>query len=345
MTYNELFTVATTYRAINKHGPRTLVMNWFEELAKRLLQKFELEEAANAVSTPSIDGIDNNTDHVPVPNNYDTPSYPTAIATIASNSNAGVTLSHASAIVTVGKGRTGRPKQQNDSLKEIIYTIIKDTSNEGLPNSTYLIHNRLEQDFNIKTSPYQPVITVTRDGQGQEWILRYPEGFLDESYCHLDHTNPCRWVIPGVPVTQPGHSPLLVIFAAFVVWFDGRRVRSKLVDGSVYIWLSKGQALTKGPGTGRRAQHDAAMWNEVPDFSRDANIVPPNHNYYHGNFTAELFDKMFTGACKSLQDVGLEKCRIHFDGASYHFHKASSKPAGNKKADLAEWIQREDFKD
>ena len=144
---------------------------------------------------------------------------------------------------------------------------------------------------------------------------------------------------------QPGHSPLLVIFAAFVVWFDGRRVRSKLVDGSVYIWPSKGQAHTKGPGTGRRAQHNAAMWNEVPDFIRDANIVPPDHNDYHGNFTAGMFNKMFTGVCKNLQAMGLEKCRIHLDGASYHFHKANSKPASYRRADLAEWIQRENVRE
>ncbi|KAG9062142.1 hypothetical protein KI688_006474 [Linnemannia hyalina] len=264
-------------------------------LAKQLLRKFELEEAANAtVSTLSIDGLDNNIDHVPVPNNHDTPSYPTAIATIASNSNAGVTPFLASAIATVGKGRTGRLKQQNDSLKEIIYTIIKDTSNDGLPNSIHLIRNRLEQDFNFKVSVRTINRTLhdlgcywgtgtrrhlnhdskanvkyrheylrrrlanlssrfTRDYQGQELILRYPEVFLDESYCHLDHTNPCRWVIPGVLVTQPGHCSILVIFAAFVVWFDGRKVRSKLVDGFVYIWPSKGQAHTRGPGTGRRA--------------------------------------------------------------------------------------------
>ncbi|KAF9125489.1 hypothetical protein BGX30_000447 [Mortierella sp. GBA39] len=84
------------------------------------------------------------------------------------------------------------------------------------------------------------------------------------------------------------------------------------------------------------------MWNKVPDFIRDANIVSPDHNDYHRNFTAGLFDKMFTGVCKSLQEMGLEKCLIHLDGASYHLHKANSKPASNRKPDLAEWIQRDD---
>ncbi|KAG0264826.1 hypothetical protein BGZ95_003519, partial [Linnemannia exigua] len=46
-----------------------------------------------------------------------------------------------------------------------------------------------------------------------------------------------------------------------------------------------------------------------------------------------------------LQDTGLKKCCIHLDGASYHSYKASSKPAGNRKAEYAEWIQRKDVKD
>jgi len=51
----------------------------------------------------------------------------------------------------------------------------------------------------------------------QRWIPKHPEMFLDESYRHLDHTIPARWIIPGIPVAEPGWSPLLIIFAAFVV--------------------------------------------------------------------------------------------------------------------------------
>lgn len=43
--------------------------------------------------------------------------------------------------------------------------------------------------------------------------------------------------------------------------------------------------------------------------------------------------------------MDLETCRIRLDGASYHFYKASSKPAGNRKPELAEWIHRKDVKD
>ncbi|KAF9537219.1 hypothetical protein EC957_008611, partial [Mortierella hygrophila] len=66
------------------------------------------------------------------------------------------------------------------------------------------------------------------------WIPKHPEVFLDESYCHLDHTAPSRWVIPGSTISEPGHSPLLVIFAAFVVWYDReeRELKAKFVDES-----------------------------------------------------------------------------------------------------------------
>ncbi|KAG0375649.1 hypothetical protein BGX24_008838 [Mortierella sp. AD032] len=43
--------------------------------------------------------------------------------------------------------------------------------------------------------------------------------------------------------------------------------------------------------------------------------------------------------------MGLNNCRIHLDGASYHFHKTAAKPAGNAKlSDLREWAKRPDVK-
>ena len=82
----------------------------------------------------------------------------------------------------------------------------------------------------------------------------------------------------------------MVIFAVFVVWFEWRRVRSNLVDGSVYIWPSKGQAHIRGRGTGRRAQHNAAVRNKVPILFEIPTLSLP-----------ELLDKTFPGVCKSLQ--------------------------------------------
>ncbi|KAF9125632.1 hypothetical protein BG015_004852 [Linnemannia schmuckeri] len=87
---------------------------------------------------------------------------------------------------------------------------------------------------------------VLNKNKEEIWIPRHPV-FLDESYCHLDHTAPNRWVIPGSTITEPGHSPLLVNFSAFVVLYDKeeKELKAKLVDESVYIWPSNGKAHTK----------------------------------------------------------------------------------------------------
>ncbi|KAG0379357.1 hypothetical protein BGX24_000773, partial [Mortierella sp. AD032] len=159
------------------------------------------------------------------------------------------------------------------------------------------------------------------------WIPEHPEVFLDESYCHLDHNSRNRWVIPGSVTVEPGHSPLLVIFAAFVVWYDKKEkeIKAKFVDESVYIWPSIGKAHTKD-GTGA---NNAEAWNKVPQFVKDAGVVAPTADY-HGNFTAEVFDALFTRICENLVAMKLFNCRIHLDGASYHFHKSAAKPAGKK---------------
>jgi hypothetical protein len=174
-------------------------------------------------------------------------------------------------------------------------------------------------------------------------VPRHPEVFLDESYCHLDHANSHRWVIPGKTMMEPGHSQLLVIFAAFVVYYDkkDKELKAKFVDNSVYIWPALGKAHTKNGASAQNAE----VWNNVPDFIKNANVIAPTHDY-HGNFTSEVFDSIFTEICKNLVGMGLTRCRIHLDGASYHFHKNSSKPdgKGNMK-DLAEWCDRDEIKD
>jgi len=183
-----------------------------------------------------------------------------------------------------------------------------------------------------------------QDGK-QRWIPKHPEVFLDESYCHLDHTAPARWIIPGIPVAEPGRSPLLIIFAAFVVWYDKSKneLRSKFVDESVYIWPSIGKAHTKSGGAAKNL-FNKEVWNDVPSEIEAAGIVAPT-NDYHGNFSADLFDSLFTRICKNLQGMGLNNCRIHLDGASYHFHKTTAKPAGNANlSDLREWAKRPDVK-
>ena len=137
----------------------------------------------------------------------------------------------------------------------------------------------------------------------------------------------------------------MVIFAAFVVWYDKDKeeLRSKFVDESVYVWPSIGKAHTKSEGSAKNL-FNMEVWNNVPPEIEVAGIVAPT-NDYHGNFSALLFHSLFTRICKNLQGMGLENCRIHLDGASYHFHKTAAKPAGNAKLrDLKEWADRPDVK-
>ncbi|KAG0247798.1 hypothetical protein DFQ27_001575, partial [Actinomortierella ambigua] len=51
---------------------------------------------------------------------------------------------------------------------------------------------------------------------------------------------------PGTPVAEPGRGSMLIIFAAFVVWYDEdkNKLRAKFVDESIYIWPSTGKAHT-----------------------------------------------------------------------------------------------------
>ncbi|KAF9115316.1 hypothetical protein BGW39_003083, partial [Mortierella sp. 14UC] len=257
-------------------------------------------------------------------------------------------------------------KERDDTLMAVIHAMVEETNKKGAANSLNIIRNRLQQEHNIKVSKrtvnrvihklncywgtgvrrnilhstpqniaycmkylerrlsnLEPHINKKDE---QIWILKFPEVFLDESYCHLDHTASARWIIPGVPVSEPGHSPLLVIFAAFVVWYDREedKLRASFVNESVYIWPLIGLTHTKDKATAKTL-HDKTLWNDVPQLVRDAGIIAPSMDYY-GNFTSKLFDGLFARICQNLQKMGLEKCRIHLDGASYHFHKTAAKP-------------------
>ncbi|KAF9119684.1 hypothetical protein BGX30_003689 [Mortierella sp. GBA39] len=71
-----------------------------------------------------------------------------------------------------------------------------------------------------------------------EYLPAQPEVFLDDSYCHLDHTAPNKWVKSNDGVANEfGRKPILVIFEAFVVFYneETNTVDSKFVEDSVYI--------------------------------------------------------------------------------------------------------------
>ncbi|KAG0277510.1 hypothetical protein BGZ95_005848 [Linnemannia exigua] len=227
--------------------------------------------------------------------------------------------------------RTGRPpKDTDDALMARIHGTIEQANKEVAANSTHIEHevnvskctvNRrmngicywgtgARRNINhnsIKNVEYRHkylerrlanlTAQFTKDGK-QRWIPKHPEVFLDESYCHLDHTAPARWIVPGTPVAEPGRSPLLIIFAAFVVWYDKDKeeLRSKFVDESVLYMAVDRKAHTKSGGSTKNL-FDKEVWNDVPPEIDAAGVVAPT-NDYHGNFS-DLFDSLFSRICEN----------------------------------------------
>lgn len=62
------------------------------------------------------------------------------------------------------------------------------------------------------------------------------EVFLDESYCHVDHSTQKTWVRPRGVVNESGRKPMLVIFAAFIVFKDGHSRGATIIPESVHVW-------------------------------------------------------------------------------------------------------------
>ncbi|OQR85154.1 hypothetical protein ACHHYP_12193 [Achlya hypogyna] len=67
-------------------------------------------------------------------------------------------------------------------------------------------------------------------------------------------------------------------------------------------------------------------------------VASPYHRDYHGNFTAQLFERWFKELCESLaQDHGT--CVIHLDGAKYHKRVLNPNPTASwKKAAIQSWL-------
>ena len=119
-----------------------------------------------------------------------------------------------------------------------------------------------------------------------------PEVFLDESYCHLDHHAKKIWAPVKNLINEFGRKPMMVIFAAFVIFREGRRVDAEMIKDSVTVWPVNG----------------------------GKNVNPDSHDH----FTAEKFEQLFERLGKSLLPYG--SCIIHMDGASYHKRKLSPTP-------------------
>ena len=59
---------------------------------------------------------------------------------------------------------------------------------------------------------------------------------------------------------------------------------------------------------------------------------------YHGNFTADLFEKWFRELCASLAAT-VGNCIVHMDGAKYHKRLVNTAPSAKwRKADIQNWL-------
>ena len=132
-----------------------------------------------------------------------------------------------------------------------------------------------------------------------------PEVFLDESYCHLDHHVGKTWALVRGVVNERGRKPMMVMFAAFVVFKSERKLRAKMIEDSIQVWPAK---------NGKKLNLD-----------------------YHGNFTSDIFEDLLEKLCQSLVPYG--SCIIHMDGASYHKRMNNPFPkTGSKRKEIEEWL-------
>ncbi|KAH9078621.1 hypothetical protein Ae201684P_019700 [Aphanomyces euteiches] len=145
----------------------------------------------------------------------------------------------------------------------------------------------------------------------------YPKVFLDESYCNLNHSPPKTWVDnTKLRKTKSSKGPRMCIVGAGVISSTVRGVMSGAwVETSLTMWSS----LRKKRKQGRE---DA---NEDDD--------------YHGNFTADLFERWFEKLCLTLERT-YGKCVIHMDGAKYHKRLLNPSPSAQwKKGDIQDWLR------
>jgi len=269
-----------------------------------------------------------------------------------------------------GVGRGKKKQGLNQNITKELRTIVDDANKRGIPTSAARLENELrEKGIQVSARTITRYLRaegyhwgkgtrqhVNHDAPGnvryRQWYLqqrlanlteidgqivpRHPEVFLDESYCHLNHTSAQRWVGSDGIITDQGRQPIVVMFAAFVVYYDNqaRQVQGKFVKDSVHIWPSIGKAHVK------KTDADAAsVWNNVPDEIREASVMATD-NDYHGNFNSALFDIIFTRLCQKLVEMGLTGCHIHLDGAKYHFHDTNKKPTtSNNKDEIKQWLQ------
>ncbi len=138
----------------------------------------------------------------------------------------------------------------------------------------------------------------------------------------------------------PEHGLLVVIFEAIIVFQNGssNKLNGELIPNSVHIW----DLTIKLPSNRGRKRNNAEEWNNISDVVKEANIVP-NQVDYHGNFTAEIFEDLFSTLCKTFHEKYGSVC-IYMDRASYHKWWVESIPTSNtKKQEIIDWLNAHDI--
>jgi transposase len=269
--------------------------------------------------------------------------------------------------------RLGRPRKKlHPEYAAAVRSLVLQGNRSGTPVTTSLLRETLLQEYQFSISP----ATLRRDlhrlgyhfGRGNRHNVLHdsqanvdyrnlyverrlanlnsngrpiiPEVFLDESYCHLDHHARKTWVESGGVVNERGRLAMLVIFGAFVVFRQDNRVCANFVRDNILVWpVSGGLRGATATGRGRRAA-GAELWREVPAVVREAGIAPDFHDY-HGNFNAELFERLFEKLCVILHD-DYGSCNIHMDGAKYHVRQENPLPStANRVEAIRAWFERE----
>jgi transposase len=170
-----------------------------------------------------------------------------------------------------------------------------------------------------------------------------PEVFLDESYCHVDHTQRRTWVPKNGIVYEGGRGKMLVIFGAIVVFRNGNtnQLKGEIVPSSLHIWDPSFRAPSTQRSRGR-PRANAEEWRTIPLTVQEANIAPDRMDY-HGNFNADIFENLFTKLCEQLQQ-SYGACEIHMDGARYHKRRTEALPTSSaRRQAMVDWLTEQDI--
>ncbi|CAG8451897.1 8946_t:CDS:10 [Scutellospora calospora] len=129
---------------------------------------------------------------------------------------------------------------------------------------------------------------------------------------------------------------MLVIFGAIIVFHNGNsnKVEEEFIHKSFLIW----DPTAKRPTGKGRKKKNAKAWETVLDAVKMAGIVPDKVDY-HGNFNAEVFERIFENLCENLSnDYG--PCVIYMDGAKYYKRHSEAAPTSNwNKPVIKEWLE------